>query len=340
MGKKGLKNILSRKGESLILVLILMFFFMIVCVSVSSAALSGIRYSGMQRDFNQVLLLERSVHENIMFSLQSGALGFHIIDDIRNTGASSPPFNLNITVADPALQNFMDNHKITVQGITITLTEQKIVPGGAVGAVIDREEIPTFCTFEQLCLEINLSCSESACSYLCIFEGIGAHDHAIHPCHRLCSTHHTCNVDDTAPYWISNCNPDPSAVPIHECLAGPLHYLDPNETSVDTRIVETFSHPRIPYSSIIIASLEVLVEIDVDGIRSFSRSFFSYSGGEMTDCIERDGECINPVPVPGVDPHTDPECCMKEGDFTTGVMSFVGGLSGSWRFDNYDTVLM
>jgi hypothetical protein len=180
MGKKSIKRLLGKKGESLVLVLILMFFFMIICVSVSAAAMSGIRYSGMQRDFNHAMLIERSIHDNIMYSLQAdpesaNTLGWQIINNIRVTNGGQGDMPLTVTINDAELNALVNdpNNRIRVHSVMLRLPEQQLIERGAVPALYQTEHHPTRCYKREVCMTAESDvCSEAeGCYYYCTFEG-------------------------------------------------------------------------------------------------------------------------------------------------------------------------
>ncbi|MDR2559708.1 MAG: hypothetical protein LBC86_09250 [Oscillospiraceae bacterium] len=361
MGKKGIKNILGKKGESLLLVMILMFFFMVICVSVSSAAISGIRYSGMQRDFNQVTLLERSIHDSIIFSLTDepnnlNSLGWQIINDIRISNGFAGPYIINnidpdnpaITIhtgggINAALTQALNNGRIRVQSVSLALPEQRLVTRPAIPALYTVESIPTLCFIADFCtIDEDEECGDGEsfviCHYECIWEGMEAHDCDVDICRRTCDSHHNCNIDPMG----DPCGDFERRVQ-HECAAdsvcrvpGAHGAIEEGEMRDSTVELITFAAPRTPRSSTILATLEVVVEINSNGTISTSKAVLIYTNGELDDCMRIVGECV-PLPLPGAVPPASPECCMKKGEFEN-IMDFVAGIGG-WEFLSYDNIL-
>jgi len=73
--KKVSKIIKCKSGASIIFILGIMMFLMAIGVSTMAAAFANIGYVTRQRDYSIVRILDESIHNNIMFSLQ---------EDIKN----------------------------------------------------------------------------------------------------------------------------------------------------------------------------------------------------------------------------------------------------------------
>lgn len=404
MNNTGIKRLLGKKGESLILVLILMFFFMIVCVSVSSAAISTIRYVGIQTDFNQAMLLEKSIHDNIMYSLQvtdplnpHNSLGWQVVNAIQLTNANAGDAAGDIHITGITIAGFNDvmDGRISIESVTLRLTEQRIIPRNAVAALYQTEYHPTRCFITTECMsappcrpggagpdpnspffcnmvcrdEFHSCCDEAFCpittpghSHCSFYDSCPFQAHFlahvngivdIDTCIIVCMPavpHHACEWEDNtciAPGALMN----PVPLMGHECIPGwtvgdpipPLCDIEGSETRDGARYITTFLAPRIPRSQMIIATLDVIVVIDIDGALSRSRAVFSYTGGEMSDCLQNFGECVAPftyVPgdvVPNEEEDYDNDCCMSRVNVSH-PFQFVAGLQGRWEFLYYENM--
>ncbi|MCL2696982.1 MAG: hypothetical protein FWE74_02735 [Oscillospiraceae bacterium] len=400
MGIKNLKRILGKKGESLVLVLILMFFFMIICVSVSSAAISGIRYTGMQREYNEAMLLERSLHDNIMFSLQSDAantLGRGILNGILNSinenENATIPINNNFDVEVTIRETISDDTsplnaliapggagRIRIDSVRLNISGQ-VIPREPVSASYNRSVLVIECFNIDVCQTAKYDiCPDAGCYTVCRYTKPHTHcpdtdcpDWEVIAGHYCCSwmpecpwdthlcgepgnvciiecaiDHHRCVIK------LGICQIDPMALvgraPWHDCGDSSTCILtDDVETRDGERIEETFVAPRNPRSVIIIADLIVTVRVNSNGRIIESQIEYSYSGGELSDCLKHYepadrppgynlSEC-DPTPLPGA---TLPEginayCCMKKGEFNNTV-NFVADGRGRWEFERYDII--
>jgi hypothetical protein len=367
----GIRNLKGKKGESLVLVMILMFFFMIVCVSVSAAALSGIKYAGMQQDFNQALILERSIHENIKHSLQSeadGSLGRWVIDRVISENFSE--VLLTITFSDGEFTDIYNDGRITVQSILLRFPHESPLPTfPRIPSLYQVESSPIFCYLKWFCsLDESMYCDED-CEYVCYICTFYEDECVCGGFFPDCTEHHQCSINT------SDCEPQEEYDPFddrwqeaHECpvyivcpttlvlipnpcrTPGEYGALEEGEERPAFIINETFTSPRIPRTRIIPANttMYVIINIESGGTTSRSRAVYSYSGGELSDCLRHadastwptyydPSEC-EPPPLPGAIPPEDVFCCMaKEDEEWPGLdLNIVADGLGRWEFESYE----
>jgi len=76
-----------KSGASIIFILGIMMFLMVIGVSTMAAAYSNIGYVSRQRDYGVIRILDESIHNNIMFSLQEditnkNLLGWQLVQEL------------------------------------------------------------------------------------------------------------------------------------------------------------------------------------------------------------------------------------------------------------------
>jgi len=139
---KVIKILTDKSGASLIFVLGIMLMLMAIGTSVLTAAGANVGFSLKQREHSQIMILDDSVHKNIMYSLQGG----NTTDEDYETDFLSPQLVMAVYKAnDPDLtmsplgladmqlvielgnEGILESGNIKVDSITLSFPEQNVV---------------------------------------------------------------------------------------------------------------------------------------------------------------------------------------------------------------------
>jgi len=140
---KFLKIIKSKSGASLMFVLGLMMLLLAIGVSVLTAASANYIMPLRQREHSRLLILEESVHKNIMHSLQtpgannlSQAIAYELLNGDRGNEIS-----LDIDFIGVDLPEVMENTEITIEilDVAVNTTEAYNIVVGYVEVDVEEE---------------------------------------------------------------------------------------------------------------------------------------------------------------------------------------------------------
>jgi hypothetical protein len=264
MNKTKLKRLLDNKGESLMFVMGVMFFFAIISVSITLAAISSIRYAGMQSDYNRIIVLENSIHKNIMFSLQTDdpdptaptMLSRQIIEAVVDAHRWNPTIGigdiiLDVQITDADLNNSVHggNVRIAPNGIRLSFPEQQVIIRPPIQAFYDSDEIEIRCFRRNVCIVAlaDVCDMSNGCDYVCRFEdhfcctdpGPSCIDYGI-PGHNCCPgcfrNGHECGIGPG--FCVDDCVRIP---PHHNCNT------DPGDCIMEFRERHECTHPLAPF---------------------------------------------------------------------------------------------
>jgi hypothetical protein len=370
-----LKLISRNKGESLIYVLGVMMFLVIVCFSVTAAAVNSIRYVSSQKEYNDIMVVDNSIHKSMMYSLQSNNMN-HLGRRIGLTLATNPgTFQPSVTY-NAGVIDFPGRADFNIE-VSLMFTND---PNPAIFNAIPAEYITErrwircsridYCS--NSCQRARQGCEASCCGPLTaaqecdlqcskdehIHDGISCDD----PDPVYCSIpEHTCDYDNPAACTLkcenaahnhacgSACGAQPHVV--CACGAGTdgtgksLCTVEPRERRERIETDEAFMAHRVPRTATILAEMDVIVRITAaDGSVHSTRASYEFSGATLTDCMDIHGECPS---VSGAKcavgcggtcaVPNNLQCCMRKGGFEN-TLKFEPGEYGTWRLSRYEKI--
>jgi len=154
----------DRSGVSLMFVLAVMLLLMAITTSVLVAASANSGFLIQQTDHNRVVLLDGSVHKNIMFSFQhdpenENTLSYQLVMAIyQGYEGGSPPAVLPIDIKIGDDEGFLKSGRIYIKSVTVSFLRQEVAitsyarpaiyvyeydeDGGTVSKTLDRAREP------------------------------------------------------------------------------------------------------------------------------------------------------------------------------------------------------
>ncbi|MCL1822785.1 MAG: hypothetical protein FWG44_01150 [Oscillospiraceae bacterium] len=237
-------RLLDNKGESLIYIFSIMLFLMIICSSVVTAAIANHGYQVKQYEYNQAIILDESIHKNIMYSLQidpsdSSLLSRQLAEalyEIRGGNPFSPArlgtIELNLSMVSGTPIDLYNDGSITLQSVELSFPEQHVIINPSSPAQYQLKQV----------LDPRVVCNNC--------------DGQIFPV-------------PADPLDACNCG-SPIPIPDNENMKKVLEFITPNGE-------------RRPKTINIISSMIVTVVIDANGKTIISRAYYQYSGGKLSD---------------------------------------------------------
>jgi len=123
--KKIKRALKCKSGASIIFILGIMMFLMAIGVSTMAAGAANSGALMRQNEYNKILMLGKSVHDNIMFSLQADPgnedlLGFQLADAMFQVfDAHDPSINPSNPMYVPPQLPTIDDMEIRINGVTL-----------------------------------------------------------------------------------------------------------------------------------------------------------------------------------------------------------------------------
>jgi hypothetical protein len=373
-----LRKVFDNKGESLLYVLGVMMFLVLICFSVTAAAVTSMRNVTLQKQYSDAMIMDYSIHKNIMYSLQAdpnSGLAREFSRAIRDgaaftTSGGETPLIINIAGTD--IDTMDPDSKIEIMvlfdGNPVFFPDYD----NSDTAEWEAERTMIRCRRGTVCLESIDDCNtdSGSCYAVCITHVCSdpCFDGCIHlvctPLCAPCTVHtHVCNADDPPPIgceFVQDTRPDAG----HDvnCPGSPVCNLyDLLEVSESIMEEWYFLAHGVPRTQSIFATMVIIVRIETgDGRTIVSRASYDFVGAQLSNCLERHGECprasgvVNciggaggrslktpgelsetpcggPCPTPAV-----LLCCMSRTNPKGGTLDFIEGREGTWRLSSYE----
>jgi hypothetical protein len=149
-GQNRVLSILKDKsGASLMFVLGIMLFLMAIGVSALVAASANAGFALRQKEYSQIRILDESIHNNIMYSLQHAPgnedfLSYQLVMalfEARDSGSNLEDIELTISIGGHDLRD-ENGGSIKVERVTLSFPEQSVVIRPSTPAIPPIPEMP------------------------------------------------------------------------------------------------------------------------------------------------------------------------------------------------------